>query len=146
MRWWTARSWNRSPSSITWCRWADMSLTETFRARGSTAGSEVTTRPGFDWRQYVVYIAFVIVFAVFAITLHDQGFLTHNNLLNIVSQTATISIMAVAVTFVISAAEIDLSVGAVGGLSSVMTAIAIEHLGLVPGILAGLLTGCLVGS
>jgi ribose transport system permease protein len=123
-----------------------MSLTETFRPRGTSAGGEVATRPGFDWRQYVVYIAFVIVFAVFAITLHDQGFLTHNNLLNIVSQTATISIMAVAVTFVISAAEIDLSVGAVAGLSSVMTAMAIEHLGFVPGILAGLLTGCVVGS
>jgi ribose transport system permease protein len=104
------------------------------------------TRRGFEWRQYVVYIAFVIVFAVFAVTLSDQGFLTHNNLLTIVSQTATISVMAVAVTFVISAAEIDLSVGAVAGLSSVMTAMALEHLGIVPGILAGLGTGCVVGA
>jgi ribose transport system permease protein len=135
-----------------------MSRTDTLRERlekiaaprghgsGGGAGEAAASRPGFDWRQYVVYIAFVLVFAGFAITLNDQGFLTHNNLLNIVSQTATISIMAVAVTFVISAAEIDLSVGAVAGLASVMTAMAIEHIGFVPGILAGLLTGCLVGS
>lgn len=111
------------------------------RPSGPVAG-----RRGFEWRQYVVYIAFAIVFVVFAVTLNDQGFLTHNNLLNIVSQTATISVMAVAVTFVIAAAEIDLSVGAVAGLSSVITAIALEHLGLVPGILAGLGTGCVVGA
>jgi ribose transport system permease protein len=135
-----------------------MSRTDTFRERlekiaaprrltgGGPAGKAAASRPGFEWRQYVVYIAFVVVFVVFAITLNNQGFLTHNNLLNIVGQTATISIMAVAVTFVISAAEIDLSVGAVAGLASVMTAIVIEHIGVVPGILAGLLTGCLVGS
>jgi ribose transport system permease protein len=103
-------------------------------------------RGPFEWRQYVVYIAFTIVFVAFAITLNGRGFLSHNNLLNIVSQTATISVMAVAVTFVISAAEIDLSVGAVAGLSSVMTAIVITHAGLVPGVLAGLGTGCLVGA
>jgi ribose transport system permease protein len=108
--------------------------------------SSPSVRRGFDWRQYVVYIAFVIVFVVFAATLSDQGFLTKTNLLNIVSQTATISVMAVAMTFVISAAEIDLSVGAVAGLSSVITAIVIEHAGLVPGILAGLGTGCVVGA
>src|SRR5690242_5383256 len=135
-----------------------MSRTDTFRERlekiaaprghdgGGGAAEAAASRPGFEWRQYVVYIAFVLVFAGFAITLSDQGFLTHNNLLNIVGQTATISIMAVAVTFVISAAEIDLSVGAVAGLASVTTAMAIEHMGFVPGILAGLLTGCLVGS
>ena len=56
----------------------------------------------FDWRQYVVYFGFVLIFAVFAITLSDSGFLTINNLLNIVRQTAVISVMAVAVTFVIA--------------------------------------------
>lgn len=56
----------------------------------------------FDWRQYVVYIGFVLIFAVFAVMLSDSGFLTTNNLLNIVRQTATISVMAVAVTFVIA--------------------------------------------
>ena len=127
-----------------------MSKVDTLRERLERVAAPRTSSPsvrrGFDWRQYVVYIAFVIVFVVFAATLSDQGFLTKTNLLNIVSQTATISVMAVAMTFVISAAEIDLSVGAVAGLSSVITAIAIEHAGLVPGILAGLGTGCVVGA
>jgi ribose transport system permease protein len=100
----------------------------------------------FDWRQYVLYIGFVALFAVFAITLHDDGFTTSNNLLNIVRQTATISVMAVAVTFVIGAAEIDLSVGAVAGLASVITAMAIDSMGVAGGIAAGLAIGVLVGG
>jgi ribose transport system permease protein len=100
----------------------------------------------FDWRQYVLYIGFVALFAVFAITLNDDGFLTSDNLLNIVRQTATISVMAVAVTFVIGAAEIDLSVGAVAGLASVVCAMAIDSFGVIPGIGAGLFVGMLVGA
>src|SRR3954452_8780012 len=99
-----------------------------------------------DWRQDCLYVGFVLVFAIFAITLHSKGFTTENNLLNIVRQTATISIMAVAVTYVIGAAEIDLSVGSVAGLASVTTAMGIEHYGLAGGILCGLLTGAAVGS
>ena len=99
-----------------------------------------------DWRDYVVYIGFIVIFAAFAIGLGQYGFLTGNNLLNIVRQTATISVMAVAMTFVISSAEIDLSVGAVAGLGSVATALTISSFGVVPGIFAGLLTGLIVGS
>jgi ribose transport system permease protein len=106
----------------------------------------IRTLREFDWRQYVLYIGFVALFLVFAATLSDDGFLTSDNLLNIVRQTATISVMAVAVTFVIGAAEIDLSVGAVAGLSSVVCAMAIDAWGVVPGILCGLLVGILVGS
>jgi ribose transport system permease protein len=101
---------------------------------------------GFDWRQYVVYIAFALVFLYFAVTLHGSGFLTSTNLLNILRATATISIMAVAMTFVIGAAQIDLSVGATAGLASVTTAMAIQHYGMTAGIAAGLATGLLVGS
>lgn len=101
----------------------------------------------FDWRQYIIYIGFVAVFLVFAVTLSDKGFLTPTNLLNIFRQTATISIMAVAMTFVIGAGNIDLSVGAVVGLSSVTTALSLGTWGLpLPAaVLVGLLTGLLVG-
>jgi ribose transport system permease protein len=97
------------------------------------------------WRRYVLFIGFAGLFVVFAITLGDEGFLSSNNLLNIVRQTATISVMAVAMTLVIGAAEIDLSVGSVAGLSSVVSAMALSHYGLIPGVLAGLLVGVLVG-
>lgn len=100
----------------------------------------------FDWRRYVVFIAFLVIFAIFSVTLYDVGFLTPTNLLNVVVQTAIIAVMAVAVTFVISAAEIDLSVGSVAGLASVASAIVVSQYGLLAGIAAGLLTGVVVGG
>jgi ribose transport system permease protein len=99
-----------------------------------------------DWRRYVIYIGFVVVFLFFAVLLRDQGFLSPNNLLNIFRQTATITVMAVGMTYVIACAEIDLSVGSVAGLSSVCTAMALSQWGLIPGILAGLAVGLVVGS
>jgi ribose transport system permease protein len=103
-------------------------------------------RPRIDLRQNILYVGFVVLFAVFAITLGDQGFTSSNNLLNIIRQTATISVMAVAVTFVIGAAEIDLSVGAVAGLASVVCAMALDAYGVVAGIVAGVLLGGAVGA
>jgi ribose transport system permease protein len=101
---------------------------------------------GLDWRRYVIYIGFVLVFLFFAVLLGDQGFLSSNNLLNILRQTATITVIAVAMTYVIACAEIDLSVGSVAGLASVVTAMTLARWGLVPGIIAGLAVGVVVGS
>ena len=101
---------------------------------------------GLDWRRYIIYIGFVVVFMVFAVTLGDRGFVSSNNLLNIFRQAATISIIAVGVTFVISAAEIDLSVGSVAGLASVCTAMAISDWGIAAGIAVGLAVGVVVGA
>ena len=98
-----------------------------------------------NWRQNIIYIGFVAIFVVFALTLNDKGFLNPNNQLNIVRQTAMIAVMAVAMTFVLSAGEIDLSVGAVAGLATVTVAMAISVAGPLAGILAGLATGLAVG-
>lgn len=100
----------------------------------------------FEWRQNIIYIGFIAVFILFAVLLGDSGFTNPNNLLNIFRQTATISIMAVAMTYVIAAAEIDLSIGSVAGLSSVVTAMTLNNYGLIPGILAGLLVGVIAGA
>jgi ribose transport system permease protein len=100
----------------------------------------------FEWQKNIIYIGFVAVFILFAITLGDSGFTHPNNLLNIFRQVATISIMAVAMTFVIAAAEIDLSIGSIAGLSSVVTAMTLNSYGLIPGILAGLLVGAIAGA
>lgn len=116
----------------------DVETTTRSRARTALAGLE--------WRNYIIYIGFAAVFLFFAVTLSGSGFLTPNNLVNIVNQTATISVIAVGMTFVIASAEIDLSVGAVAGLASVTTAMGIANFGLVPGIAIGLGTGALVGA
>ena len=99
-----------------------------------------------DWRSSFIYWMFTGIFLLFAGLLHNDGFLSPNNLLNIFRQTATISIMAVAMTLVIASAEIDLSIGSVAGLSSVCTALAIRHAGIIPGILAGVGVGIVIGT
>lgn len=98
-----------------------------------------------DWRNYIIYIGLVLVYGICVIFLYDSGFATVENLLNIFRQTAMIAFMAVAVTFVIAAAEIDLSVGAVAGLASVTAAMGVAAGGPAVGALAGIGTGVLVG-
>lgn len=100
---------------------------------------------GGDWRRYVLFIALVLVLVIFAIFLSDRGFLTSRNLLNIVAQSAIIGVMAVAMTFVIGAGQIDLSVGSVAGLASVAAGLAIREVGIPAGIVAGLGVGAAVG-
>jgi len=124
-----------------------VSKTNTIAPRDTGAPRNVgTILKDLDWRRYVIYIGFVVVFLIFAVLLRDQGFMSPNNLLNIFRQTATITVIAVGMTYVIACAEIDLSVGSVAGLSSVCTAMALSQWGLVPGILAGLAVGLVVGS
>ena len=98
-----------------------------------------------DWRQYVAYLGFALIFVFFSITLFDKGFLDPNNLLNILRQTAMISIMSVGMTYVLSAGEIDLSIGMVAGLVSLVAAVAIDGYGPAAGVVAGVVVGALVG-
>jgi ribose transport system permease protein len=121
-------------------------MTTIATTRSETRDSFTTRLRAIDWRRYVIYIGFVVIFVFFAVLLGDQGFLSANNLLNIFRQTATITVIAVGMTYVIACAEIDLSVGSVAGLSSVCAAMAISAYGLVPGILAGLLVGVVIGA
>ncbi len=100
----------------------------------------------FDWRRDIIYVGFVAVLLIFSVLLRDEGFLSTASFWNILRQAAIVSVIAVGMTLVIAAAEIDLSVGSVAGLASVVTALALSHFGLVPGILAGLALGAIVGS
>ena len=121
-------------------------------ATQSRPGTDVTTPwwraagARLDWRRDIIYVGFVVVFLVFAVLLGDQGFLSTTNLLNILRQSAIITIIAVGMTYVIACAEIDLSVGSIAGLTSITAAMAISAWGLVPGVVAGLLVGVVVGA
>jgi ribose transport system permease protein len=121
-------------------------MTQTATPPSTTSAEKKSPLANLDWRRYVIYIGFAVVFLFFAITLGDDGFLTGDNLLNIVRQTATVTIIAVGMTYVIAAAQIDLSVGATAGLASVVTAMTIASYGVFLGILAGLAVGVVVGS
>lgn len=98
-----------------------------------------------DIRNYTSYLVFIVVFAVFAILLGDQGFLSVNNLINIVRQSVVIAIMAVGMVFVLSTAEIDLSVGSVAALAAVTSAMTLPEHGFFAGVGMGLLVGIVVG-
>jgi ribose transport system permease protein len=98
-----------------------------------------------DPRHYIVYIAFLLIFVFFAVTLRDDGFLSQTNLLNIVRQTTPVTVMAVATVFVLSAGEIDLSLGSVVALSALVTADVMQRHGAVLAVAAGLGVGLGVG-
>jgi ribose transport system permease protein len=97
-------------------------------------------------QRYVVYVAFLLIFLFFAVTLRDDGFLSQTNLLNIVRQTTPVTVMAVAAVFVLSAGEIDLSLGSVVALSSLVTADVMQSHSAVLAVAAGLGVGLGVGA
>ena len=80
----------------------------------------------------------MIVF--FAITARER-FVSTNNLLVLIQQSAIIAIPAFGVTLVIIAGSIDLSIGSVVALTGVVVAVVDRAVGPVPGIFAALLVG-----
>lgn len=99
-----------------------------------------------QWDKYMVYIIFVAVFIVFSITLGNKGFLGANNLMNVLRQTAMISVMAVACTFVMAAGQIDLTVGAVAAMTAMIVSLILKSTNsILLALAAGLGFGCLVG-
>ena len=102
---------------------------------------------GINWRDYIIYMVFVGIFVFFSVVLHDKGFLSAVNLMNIARQTATIAIMAVGMTFVLSAAEIDLSFGATVALSAIVAALTLQETdSILLAVSASLLVGTMIGA
>lgn len=82
--------------------------------------------PKVQWQNYVVYIFFAVVLVFFGATIGDNGFLTVTNLYNIARTTAMVTVIAVAMTFVISAGELDLSVGSTAALAALVGALVMQ--------------------
>ncbi|TPI40294.1 ABC transporter permease [Mesorhizobium sp. B3-1-9] len=112
-------------------------------ANTSTEVGSLASR--FNLQQYVVYLGFLAIFLFFAIMLRDSGFLTVRNLSNIVLQTAPVTIMAIGLVFVMSAGEIDLSIGSIVAVAALAAAVTIASYGMAAGIVAGLGAGILIG-
>jgi ribose/xylose/arabinose/galactoside ABC-type transport system permease subunit len=99
-------------------------------------------------RQQIGVLLALVLLILVASFVSDR-FLTVPNLLNVLRQVAIVGILAVGQTFVILTAGIDLSVGAILGLSVVLYASLLEGhslavaipLGLLAGIAAGLING-----
>lgn len=92
-------------------------------------------------------IALVLLVSVVLLSLATPNFLTASNLAIVARQISLFAIIAIGMTMVILLGDIDLSVGSVVALGSVVTGFALVRLGLpIPlGMLAGLAVGALVG-
>lgn len=94
-------------------------------------------------------LAFLLLVIVASIAFADQNFLSMPNIVNIFLKAAKNGgFLAIGMTFVIFLGEIDLSVGAVLGLSGVIMGIVGQTnplLGIAAGILTGVVSGVMIG-
>lgn len=81
-----------------------------------------------DISKYIVYIIFVLCLIIFGIWLKGS-FFSLSNLLNITRQAGAVSVMAIGMVFVIGLGHIDLSIGSVVVVSSLITAYILRDTG-----------------
>ena len=105
---------------------------------------QIQNRREFSLRNYMAVIAFVIVFALASlITPNWLRWMTINNML---VQGASVALIAMGMTVVISSGNIDISLGSQIGLSGTVFALLIRAgIGLVPAVLLTVLVGVLSG-
>lgn len=96
-------------------------------------------------RQYTMFIALIGIMTIFSI--FSDVFFTPRNLSTLFLQTAHIAILSCGVVFVIVAGHIDLSIGAVVGLTGAIAAIlqAKMGFGIIPTVAITLSIGALIG-
>lgn len=75
-------------------------------------------------REYGMYIALLIIMAIFSVTTNGL-FISSRNLSNLLNQTGYIAVLAVGMTLVIVIRHIDLSVGFLAGFLGAVAAIAL---------------------
>lgn len=117
---------------------------EAARPAAAPPGRTAWRPPGFaNNRVLGVIIALIITFAIF--TALVPSFLSITNLLEMGVQSAIIAIIALGMTLVIVTGGIDLSVGSIVGLVSVICAANLDTWGAFPTIIAGILLGAMLG-
>lgn len=114
-------------------------------SRASAAPAKRASRlPDFANNRILgVIFALIVTFAVF--TALVPSFLSISNLLEMGVQSAIIAIIALGMTLVIVTGGIDLSVGSIVGLVSVVCAANLDTWGALPTIIAGILLGAVLG-
>lgn len=116
-------------------------------------GKKAATRPALArkfahrlvrQRELGVVLALVLL-CIFGIVGTD-GFASSENLLNVGQQGSLIGIMAVGATFVLISGELDLSVGSIYVLATMVTGMLLQRsVHWVPAVLIGILVGCVCG-
>ena len=111
----------------------------------SLATTPTSTTPSLNrdlFRQASVLIGCVALFAIFSVL--TSSFYQPSNLIDIMLQSSINAIIAVGMTLVIITRGIDLSVGSMVGLSSMVASDLMSH-NIALGIFAGLLVGAICG-
>jgi D-xylose transport system permease protein len=117
------------------------------RAAGATRLSEIVGRiKKRDPGSLPVLLGLLVIWGVFA--YENENFLSARNLTNLVLQIASMGMMSVGVVLVLLLGEIDLSIGAVSGLSAaVMAILNVEHgVGATVSIGSAILVGAAIGG
>jgi putative multiple sugar transport system permease protein len=111
---------------------------------GTSNVRELITR---NMRQSGIYVAFVVIVALFAIITNGVS-LSPINITNIVLQYSYILVLAIGMVIVIIAGHIDLSVGSVVALTGAVSAVLVIQGGMPwwVGILAAIAVGLAVGA
>ncbi|MFF2446636.1 ABC transporter permease [Neobacillus sp. NPDC058068] len=96
-------------------------------------------------QQFLAFASLIVLVIFFS--LASPNFFQFDNIIGILLSTSVIGILALGATFIIISGGIDLSVGTVMTLCSVMTGIFISSMGLpiFVGVIGGILTGALAG-
>jgi ribose transport system permease protein len=97
-------------------------------------------------QQLLAFASLILLVLFFSIA--SPNFFEFNNIVGILLSTSVIGILALGATFVIITGGIDLSVGTVMTLCSVMTGVFITYWGLPTpiGVLGGIITGAIAGA
>jgi ribose transport system permease protein len=96
--------------------------------------------------RYVIYLGFLAILAAFSIILRNDGFASPTNLIAIVEQTTPVTVMAIGTVFVLTAGEIDLSIGSTVAVSALLAAMALRNWPWPAGVAVGLGAGAAIGA
>jgi ribose transport system permease protein len=121
-------------------------MSSTFAHRERADGAMLAFLAKTNPSRYVIYVGFLAIFGVFAVILRGVGFATPANLMNIVQETAPVTVMAVGMVFVLTSGEIDLSIGSIVAVSALLAAVVLRDWPWPVGVAAGLGAGAIIGA
>ncbi|OFY68049.1 MAG: hypothetical protein A2Y71_01965 [Bacteroidetes bacterium RBG_13_42_15] len=113
---------------------------------------KMDNHPGIIWRKYLqireVNIFIALILMVIIMSAASPFFLKQDNIFNVLRGMSTIGIMAIGQTMVIITGGIDLSVGSLMAVSSMLTArlIAVHNENALLAVICGLSFGLLLGA
>ncbi len=107
------------------------------------ASSRDRARTGVRVRDYGILVALVAIVA--ALTFGTDTFATRQNLVNLFDQVSVVGLLAIGATVCILSGVFDLTASATLALSAITGVTVGQHLGTLPGFVAAVVAGALLG-